>query len=145
MHAAEKGVPVVIMEPLRGGRLAKLSDADDAKLKALRPDESIASWGFRWLQGLSSVRMILSGMSNLDQMKANIAVFETSEPLNETEDSVLQEIADGMKNALPCTGCRYCCDGCPMGLNIPLLINAYNDARFQAASVQRDPSADGRT
>ena len=129
----ERGIPVWVMEPLHGGRLCNLPDADLARLKALRPDETAFGWAFRWLQGLGNVRMILSGMSSLEQMKANVRVFETSAPLNEAEDKALQEIADGLKNALPCTGCRYCCDGCPMGLDIPTLINAYNDARFQAA------------
>ena len=77
--------------------------------------------------------MILSGMSSFEQMEANITTFGTFEPLNDTEDKVLREIADGLKNALPCTSCRYCCAGCPMGLNIPVLINAYNDARFAPA------------
>ena len=121
------------MEPLHGGKLCKLEPEDFEQLKALRPDESIPGWSFRWLQGLPQVTMILSGMSNLDQMKANIDTFETCEPLNEKEDKVLAEIADKMKSALPCTSCRYCCAGCPMGLDIPLLINAYNDARFAAA------------
>ncbi len=129
----ERNIPIWVMEPLHGGRLCSLSPEDLVKLQALRPDETIPGWAFRWLQGIPGVTMILSGMSSLDQMKANIATFETFEPLNETEGEVLAEIAEGLKNALPCTSCRYCCAGCPMGLNIPLLINAYNDARFQAA------------
>ena len=130
---SERNIPIWVMEPLHGGKLCKLEPEDFEQLKALRPDESIPGWSFRWLQGLPQVTMILSGMSNLEQMKANIATFETCEPLNEKEDKVLAEIADKMKNALPCTSCRYCCAGCPMGLDIPLLINAYNDARFAAA------------
>ena len=129
----ERGIPVWVMEPLHGGRLCSLSAEDRAILEALRPNETVPGWAFRWLQGLPNVKMILSGMSDLDQMKANIQTFETSEPLNEAENQALASIADGLKNALPCTGCRYCCDGCPMGLDIPKLINAYNDARFQAA------------
>ena len=129
----ERNIPVWVMEPLHGGRLCNLTDENAARLRALRPEESIPGWAFRWLQGLPNVTMVLSGMSNLQQMKENIATFEASRPLTKAENEVLAEIADEMKNALPCTGCRYCCDGCPMGLNIPLLINAYNDARFQAA------------
>ena len=129
----EQGIPVWVMEPLHGGRLCRLTDEDIRKLKALRPEETVPGWAFRWLQGLTNVTMVLSGMSSYEQMQENIATFGTFAPLNEQENRALSEIADGMKNALPCTSCRYCCDGCPMGLDIPVLINAYNDARFQAA------------
>ncbi len=129
----ERGIPIWVMEPLHGGRLCRLTDEDIRKLKALRPEETAAGWAFRWLQGLTNVTMVLSGMSSYEQMQENIATFGTFAPLNEQENRALSEIADGMKNALPCTSCRYCCDGCPMGLDIPVLINAYNDARFQAA------------
>jgi len=131
---SEHGIPIWVMEPLHGGRLCNLTEEDREKLKALRPNETVPGWAFRWLQRLPNVTMILSGMSSLKQMEENIATFETSEPLNEAETAALMEIADGMKNALPCTSCRYCCDGCPMGLNIPLLINAYNDARLHPKS-----------
>ena len=130
---SERNIPVWVMEPLHGGKLCKLSDEDTDRLKALRPDETVPGWAFRWLQRLPEVTMILSGMSSFEQMEANIKTFGTFEPLNDTEDKVLQEIAEGLKNALPCTSCRYCCAGCPMGLNIPVLINAYNDARFAPA------------
>ena len=131
---SERGIPVWVMEGLHGGRLCSLSDEELERLKALRPDETATGWAFRWLQGLPNVTMILSGMSSMEQMKENIKTFETSEPLNEAENAVLSEIAEGMKNALPCTSCRYCCAGCPMELDIPLLINAYNDARLHPNS-----------
>ena len=131
---SERNIPVWVMEGLHGGRLCNLSDADQDRLKALRPDETVTGWAFRWLQGLPNVTMILSGMSSLEQMKENIRTFETSEPLNDAEKAVLSDIAEGMKNALPCTSCRYCCAGCPMELDIPLLINAYNDARLHPNS-----------
>ena len=130
----ERGIPVWVMEPLHGGRLCNLSEEAQARLKTLRPAESIPAWSFRFLQGLPNVTMTLSGMSGMEQMKENIATYETSAPLNDTEISALMEIADGMKNALPCTSCRYCCDGCPMELNIPQLINAFNDARLHPTS-----------
>ena len=126
----ERGIPVWVMEPVRGGRLAKLSEDDEAKLKALRGEDSIASWGFRFLQGLPNVKMILSGMSNFAQMVDNVKTFTEVEPLSKEETSLLLDIAEGMKDSVPCTACRYCCDGCPVGLDIPALISTYNEMRF---------------
>lgn len=122
----ERNIPVWVMEPVRGGRLASLSDGDEQKLKALRPEESIAAWGFRWLQALPNVVMILSGMSNMKQMTDNVKTFSESRPLSQEEIELLLSIAEGMKDSLPCTACRYCCDSCPQGLDIPSLLNIYN-------------------
>ena len=128
-----RGIPVWVMEPVRGGRLASLSDAEEAKLKALRPEDSIASWGFRFLQGLPNVKMVLSGMSNMEQMLDNVKTFTEDKPLSEEETALLLDIAEGMKDSIPCTACRYCCDGCPAGLDIPGLISTYNEIRFSPA------------
>ena len=129
----KRGIPVWVMEPVRGGRLASLSDAEGAKLKALRPDDSIASWGFRFLQSLPNVKMVLSGMSNMEQMMDNVKTFSEGNPLSEEETALLMDIAEGMKDSIPCTACRYCCDGCPAGLDIPGLISTYNEIRFSPA------------
>lgn len=126
----ERGIPVWVMEPVRGGRLAKLNDSDEAKLKASRPQESIASWAFRFLQGLPNVQMVLSGMSNLEQMQDNVKTFTEPNPLSLEETHLMLDIADRMKDSIPCTGCRYCCDGCPKGLDIPMLLATYNELRF---------------
>ena len=125
-----RNIPVWVMEPLRGGRLAALDESDEAGLRALRPDESTAAWSFRWLQRLPNVKMVLSGMSAMEQMVDNVATFSGGLPQSDAEAALLERIAEGLKNALPCTRCRYCCDGCPMGLDIPMLIHAYNDVRF---------------
>ena len=127
---AERGIPVWVMEPLRGGRLANLTDAQAARFKALRPEESIASWGFRWLQNLPEVKVVLSGMSDYAQMVDNVRTFSTGAPQTAEEAALLQALAEELKNALPCTRCRYCCDGCPMQLDIPMLIHALNDIKF---------------
>ena len=126
----ERGIPVWVMEPVRGGRLADLGEEANAKLTGYRPDESIASWAFRWLQGLPNVKMILSGMSNMEQMIDNVHTFEERKPLTEAENQTLFEIADGMKNSVPCTACRYCCADCPKKLDIPRLLSLYNESRF---------------
>lgn len=125
----EHNIPVWVMEPVRGGKLAKLEDADEAKLTALRPDEKIPAWAFRFIQSVPEVVVTLSGMSNLDQVKDNIKTFEEDKPLNEKEMSELLAIADRMAKeaSLPCTACRYCTTHCPQGLDIPELIKLYNE------------------
>ena len=128
----EYGIPVWVMEPLRGGRLVNLGEEDEAKLRAVRPDESIPAWSFRFLQTIPDIKVTLSGMSDLEQIKANIATFEQDRPLDEKELAVLGGIADEMiaQSALPCTACRYCTSHCPRHLDIPQLIKLYNEHRF---------------
>ena len=123
----ERGIPVWVMEPVRGGRLAKLSEAEETQLKSLRPEESIPAWSFRWLQGLPNVKMVLSGMSDMAQMEDNVKTFSAENPLSQVERETLAAIAEGMMDAIPCTACRYCCDGCRTGLDRPMLLHAYHD------------------
>ena len=125
-------IPVWVMEPLRGGRLARLSEEEAAPLKALRPDETIPAWAFRFLQTIPSVTMILSGMSDLEQLKANIATFQEDRPLSQGELDGLLAAAQDMigKTALPCTACHYCVSHCPKGLDIPTLLSLYNEHVF---------------
>ncbi len=124
-------LPVWVMEPLRGGKLAKLPESVEHELKALRPDEGIPAWAFRFLQGVPGVTMVLSGMSNAEQLKANVATFETDKPLTEAELEKLLALAGGMlNNTLPCTACRYCTSHCPQGLDIPMLLKLYNEHSF---------------
>ena len=129
---AERGIPVWVMEPVRGGQLAKLDAESEAKMRALRPEESIAAWAFRWLETVPQPTMVLSGMSDLSQMVDNIRTFEEPKPLNEEELQVVYTAADRLSALIPCTGCRYCCAGCPKQLNIPLLISLCNDMRIDA-------------
>ncbi|MGC2872585.1 aldo/keto reductase [Ihubacter sp. mB4P-1] len=127
----EYDIPVWVMEPLRGGRLAKLSTEEIAKLADLRPDETPVAWAFRFLQSIPQVTMVLSGMSNMEQLTANVDTYTDEKPLNEEEQKALQEIAEAMaaKVALPCTSCRYCTSHCPQGLDIPYLLSLYNEHR----------------
>lgn len=126
----ERNIPIWVMEPVRGGRLAQLTDAQMAKLDAICPGRSAAEWAFRWIQSIPGVTVTLSGMSNAEQMRQNIATFDAPSALSDAENAALAELAESMKNSIPCTGCRYCCDGCPMSLDIPALISALNDIRF---------------
>lgn len=124
-------IPVWVMEPLRGGRLAKLSEKEEAVLKGLRPDEGIPAWAFRFLQSIPGVVVVLSGMSDLEQMKENIRTFETEKPLTKEEMDTLLFVAGGMLDGtLPCTACHYCTSHCPQGLDIPMLLNLYNEHSF---------------
>ncbi|RKI91285.1 oxidoreductase [Parablautia intestinalis] len=124
-------IPVWVMEPVRGGRLSKLSEENAEKLKALRPEENIPAWAFRFLQTIPSVKVILSGMSNMDQLKENIRTFETDRALNKEETEALLSIAQKMINGLlPCTACSYCVSHCPKGLEIPRLLEVYNEHEF---------------
>ena len=123
-------IPIWVMEPLHGGKLANLSDENMAKLEALEPGAAATDWAFRWLEGVEGVKVILSGMSTIQQMRQNIATFAERRPLSDAQSAALLEIAEGMKNSVPCTACRYCCEGCPKGLEIPAILAHYNDFRF---------------
>ena len=127
---AERNIPVWVMEPVRGGKLAALDPVSEAKLKAERPDESVAAWGFRFLQGLPEIRMVLSGMSNMEQMMDNVKTFSEPRYLTSGETALLLDIAETLKDSVPCTGCRYCCDGCPMELDIPGLLGTFNELKI---------------
>ena len=128
----EYNIPIWVMEPLRGGKLAKLPDEQESKLKDLRPDETTVGWAFRFLQSIPGVTMVLSGMSSMEQLQENIKIFSEDRPLNKEEMDTLLEIANEMLkgNVLPCTACRYCTSHCPMGLDIPKLLALYNEHCF---------------
>ena len=128
----EHHIPVWVMEPLRGGRLAKLAPAYEAELKALRPNEEIPAWAFRFLQSIPSVTMILSGMSNEEQLDKNLATFAEDRKLNDAEMKALMGVADRMLSVgtVPCTACHYCVSHCPQGLDIPHLISLYNEHAY---------------
>ena len=126
------GIPIWVMEPLRGGKLVKLDEKYEKMLRALRPDESNHSFAFRFLQSIPEVTMTLSGMSNLEQIKDNINIYSTDAPLSESEWKTLIGIADELvsPNRLPCTACRYCTEYCPQGIDIPTIIDLYNDIKY---------------
>lgn len=126
----EYKIPIWVMEPLRGGKLATLSQENEAKLKALRPDEETPAWAFRFLQSVPGVTMVLSGMSDMEQIRENIATYSGHKPLSEKEWDALSEVTDSMLDILPCTACRYCVPHCPQGLDIPTLLSLYNETRF---------------
>ena len=160
------GLPIVVMEPLRGGKLAALSDAHMQQLQeelSVQPQSDVADtlskgvvdatncaaveWAFRWLLGIESVKTILSGMSDLAQVEENCRIFQTVSPLTKPEEDVLLTIAESLKSGVPCTACRYCVDACPQVIDIPMMLNAYNDLQFDTSftvSMQMDAVPEGQ-
>lgn len=126
------GIPVWVMEPLRGGKLAKATDEMTAELKKLRPNETVPAWAFRFLQSIPGVTMVLSGMSSMEQLKANMETWKTDAPLSTAEFDKLVELMDEevKRGGLPCTACHYCTSHCPQELPIPELIALYNEHKI---------------
>lgn len=127
--AQKHGKPVIVMEPVKGGTLAKLPEEAEQLFKAHEPERSIPSWAIRFAASLPGVMMVLSGMSNVEQMEDNLRTMENFQPLTEEEKALCfraAEIING-KIAIPCTGCSYCTEGCPMHIAIPKYFSLYNE------------------
>ena len=120
--------PVLIMEPVKGGGLVKLPDAAKKVFDDLKSDLSYASYAIRFAAGFDGVYQVLSGMSDLGQMKDNLSYMKDFKPLNDEEMAAVMKVADILKNSggIACTGCRYCTKGCPMQISIPDLFSCYN-------------------
>ena len=136
---AERGVPVVIMEPLRGGALANLSPESAGMLKDARPDESVASWGIRYAASLPNVITVLSGMSAMDQLADNISTMDRFRPVTDRERELLYDAAAvySKSGAVACTGCQYCMP-CPRGVDIPRVFSIYNHYRLMNFRIPFD-------
>lgn len=127
-----RNIPMIIMEPVKGGTLASLMPELEEKLRAARPKASIASWAMRFVGSLPGIVTILSGMSNDEQMADNLRTFSQFEPLSDAEKALIGEVNEVMFNSplIGCTACRYCCDGCPSGINIPEIFRILNTIRL---------------
>lgn len=125
---AKRNIPTTIMEPLLGGRLAKLPAAIAEKMKEREPQMSIASWAFRFCGSYPNILTVLSGMSSMDPLIENVETFSHFKPLNDEEKAFLTEMANLMEDypTVPCTACSYCMP-CPYGIDIPTIFRHYND------------------
>ena len=126
--AESLGVPMVIMEPVKGGSLANLPDDINAMFKEARPDHSIASWALRYVGSFSNVKVILSGMSDMNQVEDNLKTFVNFEPLSAKEQMVVENVAKTLHSRVQngCTACKYCMP-CPAGVNIPGSFGVWNE------------------
>lgn len=128
-YLRERDIAILVMEPLRGGNLISLDDTDMADLEALRPGKSAVDWAFRYVAGIDGVMTVLSGMSTPEQLAENIAIFDDDTALTESEREALHVIGRRMASSkgVPCTACHYCTSHCPMELDIPRLLELYNE------------------
>ena len=127
--ATKHGVPVIVMEPVKGGTLAKIPEDAEKLFKSHDANMSVPSWAIRFAASLPNVMMVLSGMSNLAQMEDNLSYMEEFKPLTEEEKELCFKVADIINGqiAIPCTGCSYCTEGCPQKIAIPQYFSLYNE------------------
>ena len=125
----KRGLAIMVMEPLRGGILISLEDDDLRSLRKLRPDANAVEWAFAFVRDVQGIGTVLSGMSNMDQLRENVALFERADKLTADEKETLLTLGRKLASAkgVPCTACHYCVSHCPQELDIPRLLELYNE------------------
>ena len=138
-----RGIPVVIMEPLRGGGLASLTNGQTQRLKAIEPDLSVSSWAFRFCGSFPNVMVVLSGMTYMEHLEDNLKTYTHFKPLSQSEFQLLEEIADEQDRfpLVGCTGCQYCMP-CPYGINIPAIFRFYDKSVVEETYVKNPEQKD---
>lgn len=127
----ERNIPIIVMEPVRGGMLANMAPEIEEKFKAKRPEDSVVSWALRYVASLPGVMTILSGMSNEEQILDNIKTFTDFEPVSDEEMAIINEVTEDILSIpqIGCTACKYCTPGCPMNISIPDVFRTINTLR----------------
>lgn len=141
--AVKHGKPVIVMEPVRGGTLAKVPPEAEKMFKEYSPEASVPSWAIRFAASHEGVWKVLSGMSTLEQVLDNTSYMSDFVPLSEEETSIVMKAVDIINGTItvPCTGCEYCMPGCPMGIQIPRIFSLYNTDRLEVPEKGWTPQA----
>lgn len=138
--AVKYGKPVIVMEPVKGGALAGVPEEAERLFKQHEPELSVASWAVRYAASYDNVMTVLSGMSNIQQMRDNISYMKDFKPLTEEETAIVMKAADIIRNSISisCTACRYCVDGCPKKIAIPDHFALYNDLKRYGSAKKKE-------